>query len=93
MNLKNLVSACCIAASLFLTPASVDACPTCKDALADNDPAQQQLVKGYSYSIMFMMSMPFLIVGTFGSMAYLSIRRARRAEKTLEEGDAQPDWP
>ena len=54
------------------------ACPTCKEALA-GDPLHQQMVAGYFYSILFMMSMPFVLLGTFGSFAYLSIRRARTA--------------
>ena len=56
------------------------ACPTCKDGLAENDPSTQAMAAGYFYSILFMMSMPFLIIGTFGSFAYLSIRKARQAE-------------
>ena len=65
------------------------ACPTCKDGLAENDPQQASLVKGYFYSILFMMAMPFVILGTFGSFAYLSIRRAQAAntnQEVLDEG-------
>ncbi len=58
--------------------AAAAACPTCKEALA-GDPHHQQMVAGYFYSILFMMSMPFVLLGTFGSFAYLSIRRARTA--------------
>ena len=53
------------------------ACPTCKQGLAENDPAGQAMAAGYFYSILFMMSMPFLVLGTFGSCAYWSICRAR----------------
>jgi len=53
------------------------ACPTCKDSLA-NDPHQQNMVAGYFYSILFMMAMPFLIIGSFGSYVLLTCRRARR---------------
>jgi hypothetical protein len=64
--------------ALVLLIASVAAaCPTCKDGLAQNDPQGQSIAAGYYYSILFMMSMPFAILGTFGSLAYLSIRRAR----------------
>lgn len=56
------------------------ACPTCKDGLAENDPSTQAMAAGYFYSILFMMSMPFLIIGTFGSFAYLSVRKAREQE-------------
>jgi hypothetical protein len=56
------------------------ACPTCKDGIAESDPSSQAMAAGYFYSILFMMAMPFVIIGTFGSIAYLSIRKAREAE-------------
>jgi uncharacterized paraquat-inducible protein A len=63
---------------LVLLLASVAAaCPTCKDGLAQNDPQGRSLAAGISYSILFMMSMPYIVLATFGSCAYLSIRRAR----------------
>jgi hypothetical protein len=63
---------------LVLLLASVAAaCPTCKDGLAQNDPQGRALAAGISYSIIFMMSMPYLVLATFGCCAYLSIRRAR----------------
>ena len=71
--------ACClVAAAIVVSPAPAAACPTCKDAIAQNDPQHQAMVKGYFYSILFMMSMPFIVLGTFGSMAYISVKRARR---------------
>ncbi|MCH2114978.1 MAG: hypothetical protein MK171_08725 [Pirellulales bacterium] len=65
-------------AAVLLTATDLVACPTCKDGLAENDPATRATAAGYYYSIVFMMAMPFLIIGTFGSAAYLSIRRARK---------------
>jgi len=56
------------------------ACPTCKDGLAEDDPSSQAMAAGYFYSILFMMAMPFVIIGTFGGFAYLSVRKAREAE-------------
>ena len=61
------------------------ACPTCKDGIAENDPQQAALVKGYFYSILFMMAMPFVILGTFGSFAYLSIRKAQAANEVAHQ--------
>jgi hypothetical protein len=58
------------------------ACPTCTDGLAQNDPHGQSLAAGFFYSILFMMGMPFAILGTFGGLAYLSIRRARAQAST-----------
>jgi len=42
------------------------------------------------WSILFMMSMPFLILGGFGTYVYFSIRRARRAaEASASEEEVQ----
>lgn len=51
-------------------------CPTCKDGLAENDPQQQAMAAGYFYSILFMMSMPFLLLATIGGFAYRAIKRS-----------------
>jgi len=67
-----------IVLALVLLIASVAAaCPTCKEGLAQNDPHGQSLAAGYAYSVLFMMSMPYIVLCTFGSVAYFSIRRAR----------------
>ena len=60
------------------------ACPTCKEGIDQNDPTHQSMAAGYYYSILFMMSMPFVVLGTFCSVAYLSIRRARERQATDE---------
>ena len=57
------------------------ACPSCKDSLAQNDPARASLVRGYFWSILFMMSMPFLIFSGLSGYFYWQIRRARALEK------------
>lgn len=54
----------------------VSACPTCKESLADT-PNGQSMAAGYYYSILFMMSMPFIILTTFGSFCYRSVKRAQ----------------
>lgn len=59
---------------------AAEACPTCKDALA-NSPNGANLVRGYFWSILFMMSMPFLIFGCLGGYFYWEVRRARRAQQ------------
>lgn len=74
----------CIAlGAIMLLATSAPACPTCKDALLEGDPAQKAFAAGFGYSIVFMMSMPFLILGTFGSFAYFSIRKAQRQRDSL----------
>jgi hypothetical protein len=82
----------------FILPAAVavvvvgacsvaSACPSCQAALA-GDEAHGDLARGIYYSILFMMSMPFAIVGTFGTLAYRTIKREQRkrdAEKAAKE--------
>jgi uncharacterized membrane protein len=67
-----------IVVALVLMIASVAAaCPTCKEGLAQSDPQGQSMAAGYFYSILFMLSMPYIILGTVGSFFYISIRNAR----------------
>ncbi len=73
IGLLLLVLVTCVATEAF-------ACPTCKDGIAESDPASQAQARGYFYSILFMMAMPFVIIGTFGGAAYWSIRKAREQQ-------------
>jgi hypothetical protein len=66
----------------FATTAS--ACPNCKEALAANDPEQNGIVKGYFYSILFMMGMPFAFLGCFSVYMYRQVLRAR-AQRASEK--------
>lgn len=68
------------------------ACPTCKDGMSGGDPVSVARASGYFYSILFMMSMPFVIVGTFSGAAYLTIRRARQqhSEADRSASDSGP---
>ena len=71
--------------ALLLSATSAAACPTCKDGIAESDPASQAMAKGYFYSILFMMAMPFVIIGTFGGAAYLSIKWARVEQRSTDD--------
>lgn len=66
--------------ALFLLTDVAAACPTCTEGLAQNDPQHQSVAAGFYYSILFMMSMPYLILGSFGYLAFVSIRRAKAAQ-------------
>lgn len=61
----------------FGLAAVANACPTCKEAVSESG---GNLVQGYFWSIIFMMSMPFLILGSLSAMFYLDVRRARRLQ-------------
>ena len=55
-------------------------CPTCKESLAHGDADSANLMRGYFWSILFMMSMPFLILGGLGSYFYYEVCKARRLQ-------------
>jgi hypothetical protein len=74
-----LVPAICLAA-IVVGASAASACPSCQAALAQG---QGDLARGLYYSILFMMSMPFAIVGTFAGLMYRAVKREQR-RKALE---------
>jgi uncharacterized membrane protein len=77
-----------VALALVAVLATVaSACPTCKEGLDQNDPQHQSVAAGFYYSILFMMSMPYIVLGSFGYLAFLSIRKA----KVRQEAEAAND--
>lgn len=76
-----------IACALILAlPAVAQACPSCKAALASQDGSQGDLVQGFFWSILFLLSMPAMILGGLSTYMYTLVRKARRAA-------AQPALP
>jgi hypothetical protein len=75
----------------FAFHGAAEACPTCKDTIAENDPQNANLVRGYFWSIVFMMSMPFLITASLGAYMYWEVRRARLARQALGDGASGGD--
>lgn len=62
------------------------ACPNCGDAMA-SDPAQAGLVRGIFWSILFLLSMPFLIFAGISAYFYWLIRSARRPAPVLAHAE------
>jgi hypothetical protein len=62
---------------LSATASVASACPSCQAAL-NSDANPGDLPRGIYYSILFMMSMPFAIVGTFSYLAYRAVKREQR---------------
>ena len=62
--------------AIVLLPQVASACPTCKDGL-EQTANNVNLVRGYFWSILFMMAMPFVILGGLGSYMYFEVCRAR----------------
>jgi hypothetical protein len=69
--------------------ATASACPSCKQALGDG--SQGDLARGIYYSILFMMSMPFAIVGSFGCLAYRAVKREQRRVAEAQRADQVHD--
>ncbi len=69
--------------TLLLTAAAA-ACPTCKDAVADG-PHGGDLVRGFGWSIIFMMSTPFLVFSGICAYFYYEILKARRQSHQRSE--------
>jgi hypothetical protein len=70
-------AALAIVALALSLAADASACPTCKEGVGHADPHGRSIAAGYYYSILFMMSMPFIILTTFGGFAYRSVRKAQ----------------
>jgi hypothetical protein len=85
LTTRCLLTLAIVLMSVLMLSTDLMACPTCKNGMSGADPVSVARASGYFYSILFMMSMPFLIVGTFGGAAYLSIKRAREREQLTRE--------
>lgn len=82
-----LFRAIALAALVVLVWAVAEAsgCPTCKDGVAESDPEGVNVARGYFYSILIMLAMPFTLAGSFGAYVWREMRRQERARR--EEGD------
>ncbi len=74
-----LVVAVVLAALLTATDAW--ACPMCKAALGSQGRGHGDLVGGFFWSILFMLSMPFLILGGLSAYMYWLVRQARQLNR------------
>ncbi|HEY2840009.1 MAG TPA: hypothetical protein VGJ26_12715 [Pirellulales bacterium] len=77
------VALVCFAAVVVLAAADrALACPSCQAALASQE-GGAKVVQGFFWSILFMMAMPFSILGGFSTYFYVLVRRARRQDLAL----------
>lgn len=79
-RLRSLLTLLFVLSAAAACATVVEACPTCKEGM-ENDPAAAAMIRGYFWSILFMMSMPFLIFGGLGTYFYLLVRKARAAQQ------------
>jgi len=68
-----------IVAVALLAAADAFGCPNCKDAVSDADPDGMNLARGYFYSILIMLAMPFALIGSFSAYVWREMRRQKAA--------------
>ena len=73
-----------IAAVVVCAGAEALGCPNCKDAVNTSDPEGLNVARGYFYSILIMLAMPFTLAGTFGCYVWREMRRQQRAQSGQE---------
>ncbi|PLX32132.1 MAG: hypothetical protein C0600_03605 [Ignavibacteria bacterium] len=60
----------------LLLPEVVEACPNCKEAYSAD--GQSPVASGFNASIIFMMLMPFLVLGGFAIRLWMAQKRRAR---------------
>ncbi len=55
----------------LIVPFTLDACPACKNL-------DGPIAKGFNWSVLFMMAMPFTVFGVIGGSVFYHFRRANR---------------
>jgi hypothetical protein len=75
--IRRLLAATGLALALTFVPVSpASACPNCKEAVAEQPPEEAARLKsGYFYSILLMVSMPFVLAG---AGAFFIVRAVKR---------------
>ena len=75
---KLILSAIMIAAALAASTAQ--ACPSCKEAVESQTGEGAKLKDGYYYSILFMVAMPFTLLGTGVFLVTKAVKRGSLPE-------------
>jgi heme/copper-type cytochrome/quinol oxidase subunit 2 len=70
---------------LLLTASDALGCPNCKDAVNTSDPDGLNLARGYFYSILLMLAMPFTLIGSFGCYVWREMRKQQREQAPSHE--------
>lgn len=64
-----------VLALVLLSSSPVLACPRCKESLASQGEAGLKMARGFSYSVLFMMAMPFALLTTGAIMVTRAVKR------------------
>lgn len=93
MNARRTVLLLVLVAAVLAVPQAAQACPSCKAALASQQENGSDLVSGFFWSILFMMSMPFALIGSFSGYMYWQVRKARQISPPPPLPGEQPRTP
>lgn len=69
-----LLLAISVAVALFLFPAAAEACSVCLAGVSENDP----VTNAFNWSILFLIAMPYAVVGSIGGWLFYVHRRAAK---------------
>jgi hypothetical protein len=76
LDLVSRIIAAVAIVAVFALASPASACPSCKGAVEANDHATAGHVgAGFSYSVLFMMAMPFMLAGGFGLACWMHLRK------------------
>jgi hypothetical protein len=91
MNRKRVTTwltvGCLVAVLLVLAAPAADACPMCKNALGSGG---GDIVNAYMWSILFMLSMPFTLLGGFSLYMWREVRKARQQAEARNAASVPP---
>ena len=94
-NLPRQLTVLCLAMALAVVMANVAlACPNCKDGLAPGG-TYSGIAVGFFWSILWMLSVPIMILTGLSTYFYLLVRKARRhrpATTPIEIPNSLPTW-
>ena len=73
---------------ILLAAADAVGCPNCKDGVNTSDPQGLNIARGYFYSILLMLAMPFTLAGSFAAYVWREMRRQKRLAEAPAPGAA-----
>lgn len=74
MVMRRLLPALVMVVALGLA-GNASACPNCKEAVAAQPAEAAEMKNGYNYSVLFMLAMPFSILGIGSFMVVRAVKR------------------
>jgi hypothetical protein len=72
----------CLSVITIGMPDVVDACPNCKESYMED--GQSPLASGFNASILFMMVMPFLVIGGFVLRLWMAQRETHKGKSYMQ---------